>query len=163
MRGVVVVYVFADTLLLDAESLGLLHNQYLRAVAFGGEHLVVVLSWIINEVPDASRNGLLDVVQYQISAGICPEPFGNDVRGWYRNRVDRIIETVHNSVVRQNFGLSELWNTFPWTVGQMVDPLLWNPESGYDDGDFADYAVTTVGVGALSDPLASDFPALDER
>ncbi len=163
LDGGVAVCVFDDLLPLDAEALGWPRNQLLRAVAFGEEGLVVVSSWLIAETPDAGRNGLLHVAQYRISAGTYPEPFGNEVIGWYRNRVDRTVEIVHNSFVRQNSGLSEPWDPFPWTAGRMVDPLLWNPEFGYGGGgDFANYAVTTAGNAVLSDPLTSDLLRLDE-
>lgn len=164
LDGGVVVCVFDDRLPLDAEALGWPRNQFLRAIAFGEEQLVVVSSWLIGETPDAGRNGLLHVAQYQISGGAFPEPFGNEVKGWYRNRVDRTVEVVHNVFVRQNSGLAEPWQPFPWTVGQMVDPLLWNPEFGYGGGgDFANFAVTTAGNGVLSNPLGLGLGELDEN
>ena len=77
--------------------------------------------------------------------------------------VDRTVEVVHNVFVRQNSGLAEPWQPFPWTVGQMLDPLVWNPEQGYGGaGDFANYAVATAGNDVLSTPLTSDLAALDE-
>jgi len=164
LDGGVAVCVFDDKLPIDAEALGWPRNQQLRAIAFGDEMLVVVSSWLIAEAPDAGRNGLLHIAQYQVSGGTYPEPFGNEVKGWYRNRVDRTVEIVHNGFVRQNSGLAEPWGSFPWTVGAMVDPLLWNPELGYGGGgDFANFAVTTAGNGVLSDPLASNLGSLDER
>ena len=159
----VAVCVFDDKLPLDAEELGWPRNQFLRAIALGEERLVVVSSWLIAETPDAGRNGLLHIAQYQVSDGSYPEPFGNEVKGWYRNRVDRTVENVHNTFVRQNAGLAAIWQPFPWTVGQMVDPLLWNPEFGYGGaGDFANYAVATGGDAVLSNPLGSDLAGLDE-
>ncbi len=164
LDGGVVVCVFDDRLPLDAEALGWPPNQFLRAIAFGEQQLVVVSSWLIGEASDAGRNGLLHVAEYQVSGGQFPEPFGNEVKGWYRNRVDRTVEGVHNVFVRQNSGLAELWQPFPWTVGQMVDPLLWNPEFGYGGGgDFANFAVTTAGNGVLSNPLGLDLGELDEN
>jgi hypothetical protein len=163
LDGGVTVCVFAGRLPIDAEALGWPRNLQLRAIAYGQEQLVVVSSWLIGETPDAGRNGLLHVAEYQVSAGTYPEPFGNEVKGWYRNRVDRTVENIHNVLVRQNSGLSEPWQPFPWTVGQMVDPLLWNPEIGYGGGgDFANYAAATAGNVVLSDPLGSDLDALDE-
>ncbi len=164
LDGGVTVCVFDDRLPLDAEALGWPRGQFLRAIAFGEEQLVVVSSWLIGETPDAGRNGLLHVAEYQISGGTFPEPFGNDVKGWYRNRVDRTVEVVHNVFVRQNSGLAEPWQPFPWTVGRMVDPLLWNPEFGYGGrGDFTNFAVTTAGNGVLSDPLGLDLGELDDK
>lgn len=158
------VCVFDDQIPLDAQALGWAPGHFLRAIAFGEEQLVVVSSWLIAETPDAGRSGLLHVAQYQVSGGTYPEPFGNEVKGWYRNRIDRTVEVVHNAFVRQNTGLSEPWQPFPWTVGQMVDPLLWNPEFGYGGaGDFANYAVANGGDGVLRDPLNSDLTSLDER
>lgn len=163
LGGGVAVCVFDDLIPLDAQALGWPEGHFLRAAAFGEEQLVVVSSWLIAETPDAGRNGLLHVAQYQVSGGDYPEPFGNEVKGWYRNRVDRTVEVVHNALVRQNTGLSEPWQPFPWTVGQMVDPLLWNPEVGYGGaGDFANYAVTNGGNVVLSDPLGADLGSLDE-
>jgi hypothetical protein len=163
LDGGVAVCVFDDRLPIDAAALGWPRNLQLRAIAFGQEQLVVVSSWLIGETPDAGRNGLLHVAEYQVSAGTYPEPFGDEVKGWYRNRVDRTVETVHNAFVRQNSGLSEPWQPFPWTVGQMVDPLLWNPEVGYGGGgDFANYAAATGGNVVLSNPRGSDLAALDE-
>ena len=164
LDGGVAVCVFDDRLPFDAEALGWPRNQQLRAIAFGDEKLVFVSSWLVAVTSDAGRNGLLHIAQYQVSVGKYPEPFGNEVKGWYRNRVDRTVEVVHNAFVRQNSGLTEPWHPFPWTVGEMVDPLLWNPEFGYGgSGDFANYAVTTTGNGVLSDPLGSDLGTLDER
>jgi hypothetical protein len=163
LDGGVAVCVFDDELPLDNESLGWPATQFLRAASFGQDRLVVVSSWLISEAPDAGRNGLLHVAQYQVSGGTYPEPFGDEVKGWYRNRVDRTVEAVHNVFVRQNSGLAEPWQPFPWTVGQMVDPLVWNPEQGYGGaGDFANYAVATGGTEVLSTPLTSDLASLDE-
>ena len=163
LDGGVAACVFEDQIPLDAQALGWPDNHLLRAVAFGDERLVVVSSWLIGAALDAGRNGLLHVAQYQVSQGNYPEPFGNEVKGWYRNRVDRTVEVVHNSFVRQNSGLSEPWPPFPWTVGRMVDPLLWNPEFGYGGGgDFANYAITTTGNAVLSNPLESDLATVDE-
>lgn len=162
LDGGVVVCVFDDLLPLDAEALGWAPNQFLRAVAFGDERVVVVSSWLIAEASDAGRNGLLHVAEYQVTDGSYPEPFGDDVKGWYRNRVERTVEVVHNAFVRQNSGLSEPWQPFPWTVGRMIDPLLWNPELGYGGGgDFTNYAVANGGTAVLSSPHTSDLTLLD--
>jgi hypothetical protein len=159
----VVVCIFQDRIPMDAEALGWPQGQTLRAASFGEERMVVLSNWLIRFVPEAGYNGLLHIAQYQVSAGTYPEPFGNEVKGWYRNRIDRTVENVHNFLVRQNSGLAEPWAPFPWTVGQMVDPLLWNPEFGYGGGgDFANFAVAADGTGVLSDPLGSDLEALDE-
>lgn len=163
LDGDVAVCIFSDRIPLDAQALGWPEGQFLRAAAFGEERLVVLSSWLIGQVPDAGRNGLLHIAQYQISDGSYPEPFGNDVKGWYRNRIDNSVEIVHGFFVRQNIGLAEPWQPFPWTVGQMVDPLLWNPEFGYGGaGDFSNYAVTVGGTGLLADPFSFDLPQLDE-
>jgi len=159
----VTVCVFEDTLPLDATALGWPEGQALRAAAFGDERLVVISSWLIAEAPDAGRNGVLHVAQYQVSDGSYPQPFADDVKGWYRNRIDRTVEVVHNAFVRQNTGLAEPWPPFPWTTAQMVDPLVWNPEFGYGGaGDFTNYAVATAGSGVLSDPSESELGELDD-
>lgn len=160
----IAVCIFEDRIPLDAQALGWPEGQALRAVAFGEEGIVVLSNWLPQHVPDAGYNGLLHVAQYQVSDGEYPEPFGNEVKGWYRNRIDRSVEVVHNSYVRQNTGLAEPWPPFPWTVGRMVDPLLWNPEFGYGGGgDFANFAVARGPGGMLSDPMGADLEALDEQ
>jgi hypothetical protein len=158
----VVVCIFAEDIPVDGQALGWPEGQRLHAVAFGEEGIVVLSSYLIHVVPDAGRAGLLHVAMWQISAGTYPEPFGSDITGWYNNRANDQVEVVHSQFVRANIGLSEPWPPFPWTVGRMVDPLLWNPEFGYGgNGDFTNYAVAIAGDSVLSDPLGSDLEALD--
>jgi hypothetical protein len=160
----VAVCIFEDEIPLDAQALGWPEGQALRAVAFGEEGIVVLSNWFPVNVPDAGYNGLIHVAQHRVSDGAYPEPFGADVKGWYRNRLDRSVESVHNFYVRQNSGLAEPWPPFPWAVGRMVDPILWNPEFGYGGGgDFANFAVANGPAGLLSDPATADLDDLDEQ
>jgi hypothetical protein len=159
----VVVCMFQNNIPLDAQALGWPEGQALRAVAFADEGIVVLSNWFPRHVPGAGYNGLIHVAQYRVSDGDYPEPFGTEVKGWYRNRLERSVDAVHNFYVRQNSGLSEPWAPFPWTVGRMVDPILWNPEFGYGGGgDFANFAVANGPETLLSDPLGSDLETLDE-
>jgi len=159
-----VVCIFAGDIPIDAQALGWPEGHKLHAAAFGGERLVVVSAYLVGFVIDAGRAGLLQVAMWQVSGGRYPEPFGNDVVGWYRNRLGDQVETIHAQFVRANTGLSEPWPPlWTWDAGQMLEPLLWNPEFGYGgDGDFTNYAVALSGTGILSDPLAHDLAALDE-
>jgi len=160
----VAVCIFQDDIPLDAQELGWPEGQALRAVAFGEEGIIVLSNWFPVNVPDAGYNGLIHVAQYRVSDGEYPEPFGTEVKGWFRNRLDRSVEVVHNFYLRQNAGLSEPWAPFPWAVGRMVDPILWNPEFGYGGGgDFANFAVANGPDTVLSDPLGSDLETLDEE
>lgn len=160
----VAVCVFQDDIPLDAQALGWPEGQALRAVAFGEDGIVVLSNWFPANVPDAGFNGLIHVAQHRVSGGDYPEPFGTEVKGWYRNRLDRSVEVVHNFFVRQNSGLAEPWAPFPWTVGRLVDPILWNPEFGYGGGgDFANFAVANGDDTVLSDPLASNLETLDDE
>ena len=160
----VAVCIFEDDIPIDAQALGWSEGQALRAAAFGDEGLLLLSNWFVAAVPDAGYNGLLHLAQYRVSDGEYPEPFGNDVKGWYRNRLDGSVEVVHNFYVRQNTGLSEPWAPFPWTVGRMVDPLLWNPEFDYGGGgDFTNFAVAHGGTEVLSDPLQAELEELDEE
>lgn len=162
----VVVCMFEDRLPLDAQAIGWPEGQLLRAVAFGEEGMVVLSNWLPQHVPDAGYNGLLHVAQYQVSDGSYPEPFGNEVKGWYRNRLDRSVEVVHNFLVRQSSGLAEPLPSNPgiWVSGRMFDPILWNPEFGWGGGgDFANYAVANAGTDLLADPTAADLDTLDEE
>ncbi|MFH1105142.1 MAG: hypothetical protein V1757_09430, partial [Actinomycetota bacterium] len=83
----VVVCIFAEDIPLDAQALGWPEGQKLHAAAFGEDRLVVVSSYLIRYVPDAGRAGLLHVAMWQVSEGQYPEPFGDEVAGWYRNRL----------------------------------------------------------------------------
>lgn len=160
----VVICMFEDQIPLDAQSLGWPEGQALRAAAFGEERMIVLSNWLIQHVPDAGYNGLLHVAQYQVSDGDYPQTFGNEVKGWYRNRIDRTVEVVHNVLVRQNSGLSEPWPPTPWVDEAIADPLLWNPEFGYGGGgDFANFAVANGGNEILSDPRSTDVASLDEQ
>lgn len=159
----VTVCVFQDRIPIDSVALGWPEGQALRAFAFGEDRLVVISNWFpVNAIP-AGYNGILHVALWQVSDGDYPEPFGTEVKGWYRNRLDATVEVVHNFYVRQNSGLAEPWPPFPWAVGRMVDPILWNPERGYGGGgDFANFAVANGPDSVLSDPLGSDLESLDE-
>jgi hypothetical protein len=159
----VVVCIFADDIPLDAQALGWPEGQKLHAAAFGEDRLVVVSSYLIRYVPDAGRAGLLHVAMWQVSEGQYPEPFGDEVAGWYRNRLADRVEVVHSGLVRLNAGLSEPWPPGSgWDVGRMYGTLLWNPEFGYGGtGDFTNYAVATNGTGVLSNPSGYDLEALD--
>jgi hypothetical protein len=164
LDGGVVVCIFEDRIPLDADALGWPGSLPLRAGAFGDEGIVVLSNWLIQHVPDAGYYGLLHIAQYRVSDGNYPEPFGNEVAGWYRNRLNRSVESVHNIFVRQNTGLAEPWSPFPWTVGRMVDPLLWNPEFDFGGaGDFANFAVANGGNEVLSNPLGAGLEQLDEQ
>lgn len=160
----VTICMFQDQLPLDAEALGWPRGQQLRALALGAEKMVVLSNWFPRHVPGAGYNGILHVAQYQVSGGAYPEPFGNEVRGWYRNRLDRSVEAVHNSAVRSSAGLAEPFPTNPgfWVSGQMRDPILWNPEFGWGGaGDFANFAFSVGGRELFADPVSGDLDTID--
>jgi hypothetical protein len=160
------VCVFQDRIPLDAQALGWPEGQFLRAAAFGEEGIIVLSNWFPVHVPGAGYNGLLHVAQYRVSDGDFPEPFGNEVRGWYRNRLDRTVEVVHNAAVRSSAGLAEPIPTNPgiWVSGRMYDPVLWNPEFGWGGGgDFANFAFSVAGRSVFEDPVGSDLDDLDAQ
>lgn len=156
------VCIFDDTLPLDGDALDWPSSQRLRAVAFGEEKLVVLSAWLIGTVPEGGHNGLLHVAQWQASAGDYPEPFGNDVKGWYRNRLDGTVEAMHTLFVRQS--VAEPLAMIPWSAGEMTDPLVWNPEFGYGGGgDFTNFVVAREGVSILTAPSEADLVDLDRQ
>ena len=159
----VVVCIFDGDLPLDAQAMGWPEGQKLHAAAFGEDRMVVVSAYLIAVAQGAGRAGLLHVAMWQVSGGEYPQPFGDDVAGWYRNRIDDRVEPVHAQFVRANTGLSEPWPPFQWAAGRMVEPLLWNPEFGYGgNGDFTNFAVATAGTSILANPLGVDLATLDE-
>jgi len=156
------VCLFEDTLPLDGADYGWPPSLQMRAIAFGEEKLVVLSAWLIGVVPDAGHHGLLHVAQWQAANGPYPEPFGDDVKGWYRNRLGGTVEATHSFFVRLSIG--EPFPEIPWTAGQSADPMVWNAELGYGGGgDFANFAVSEVGSSVLTDPYSADLVALDEQ
>jgi hypothetical protein len=157
------VCIFDDRIPVDAQALGWPEGQSLRAIAFGEDRLVVLSSWLIGRVPDAGRVGLIHVALWQVSDGEYPQPFGEDVMGWYRARLDGSLDAVHRLFLRQQIGLTEPWPPFPWSTWNMADPILWNPEIAYGGaGDFTAFVVEREGVGFLSDPDPDELIRLDE-
>jgi hypothetical protein len=133
-------------------------------VAYGEERLVVLSSWLIGRVPDAGRVGLTHVALWQVSGGQYPQPFGDDVMGWYRARLDGTVDAIHRLFLRQQIGLTEPWPPTPWTDWKTDDPILWNPERSYGGaGDFTDFVVEQEGVDFLTDPDAAEIARLDEE
>jgi hypothetical protein len=156
------VCLFEDSLPLEGTDYGWPPSLEMRAIAFGEEKMVVLSTWLLGVVPDAGRHGLLHVAQWQATAGPYPEPFGDDVKGWYRNRLDGTVEATHSFFVRLSVG--EPFPEIPWTAGQSADPMVWNAELGYGGGgDFANFAVSEVGTSVLTDPFSADMAALDEQ
>jgi hypothetical protein len=156
------VCLFADELEIDAEALGWYPGLPLRAAAFG-EHGVVALSaWMTRYVQDAGVAGLIHVALWRAGEGAYPEPFGDDVVGWYLGRLNGTTEAIHNLYLRQQIGLREPWPPFPWTASTLADPLLWKPEYGYGGaGDFTDFVVGIEGSTFLRAPEEERLIALD--
>lgn len=163
LDGEVAVCIFAGGLPLDGEALGWHPGLALHAAAFGEEGLVVLSAVNVGPVADGARHGLIHVAQWRVSNGEYPQPFAEDVKGWYRNRLSGRVAAVRESMIRQNVGLTEPWPPIPWTSGTISDPLLWNPKFSYGGaGDFTAYAVGAGGPEVLSDPSASRLAPLDE-
>lgn len=156
------VCLFEDKLPLDGADFGWPPSLQMRAIAFGEEKMVVLSTWLIGLVPDAGHHGLLHVAQWQATGGPYPEPFGDDVKGWYRNRLDGTVEATHSFFVRLSIGSP--FAEIPWTAGRSADPMVWNAELGYGGGgDFANFAVSEAGTAVLTDPYSADLAALDEQ
>ena len=156
------VCLFEDTLPLEGVDYGWPPSLEMRAIAFGEEKMVVLSTWLIGLVPDAGHHGLLHVAQWQATNGPYPEPFGEDMKGWYRNRLDGTVEATHSFFVRLSIG--DPFPEIPWTAGQSADPMVWNAEIGYGGGgDFTNFAVSEAGTSVLTDPYAADMATLDEQ
>lgn len=148
----------------DAVELGWDEGKTLHTATFAAERVVVISAYLTNPSIDAGRNGILHTWLFNLTGGTYPEPLADEVKGWYRNRLERSVESVHLLFVRQNIGLVEPWPPFPWTIGRMVDPLLWNPEFSYGGaGDFANFVAATVGTGPLAAPRTDEIQALDAQ
>jgi hypothetical protein len=157
------VCIFDDRIPEDAQALGWPEGQLLRAVAFGEDRLVVLSSWLIGRVADAGRIGLIHIALWQVSDGEYPQPFGNDVMGWYRARLDGTLDAIHRLFLRQQIGLTEPWPPTRWTDWETDDPILWNPERSYGGaGDFTDFVVEREGLEFLADPDPAEIARLDE-
>jgi hypothetical protein len=158
------VCIFADRLPLDAEALGWPEGQALRAAVFPDEGLIVLSGWLIGVVEDAALVGVVHTAQWRSSGGAYPEPFGSEVIGYYRARVNGSAEATHNAFVRANTGLREPWDPIPWAGGTIPGMLLWNPEYGYGGaGDFAAFAAEATGGEVLGDPDVATLERLDEE
>jgi hypothetical protein len=157
------VCIFADDIPLDAEALGWYPGHPLRAVAFGEEGIVVISAWLPGLVPAAGNVGLIHVGLWQESGGSYPQPFADDVMGWYLGQLAGTTGAMHNAFLRQQIGMREPWPPFPWATSRIEDPILWNPEFGYGGaGDFTDYVVRSEGAAFLADPDPDRLVVLDE-
>ena len=118
----------------DAQAMGWPEGQRLHTATFGEEGLVVVSAYLTRVALDAGRQGVIHAWLWQLSDGNYPEPLADEVKGWYRNRLETTVEHLHTLYVRMNIGLTEPWPPTPWTAGQMRTDLLWNPEFSYGGG-----------------------------
>jgi|GEM_PF-1570461 len=157
------VCLFADEIALDAEALGWYSDHPLRAVAFGELGAVAVSAWMTRYLQDAGVVGLIHIALWRASGGDYPQPFADDVIGWYLGRLDGTTEAIHSIFLRQNIGLREPWPPFPWAISTLADPILWRPEFGYGGaGDFTSFVVAAEGAGYLASPDPDRLAALDE-
>lgn len=157
------VCLFADEVAIDAEALGWYPGLPLRAAAFGEEGVVALSAWLPRYLREAGVAGLVHIALWRTSAGAYPQPFADDVTGWYLGRLAGTTGAIHNIFLRQQIGLREPWPPFPWTVSTLADPILWKPEYGYGGaGDFAAYVVGAEGPGYLASPDADHLAGLDE-
>jgi hypothetical protein len=158
------VCVFIDKMDLDAQALGWYAGLPLRAVAFGEQGVVALSAWQTRYTADAGVVGLIHIALWRASGGSYPQPFGDDVTGWYLGRLAGSTEAIHNLYLRQQIGLREPWPPFPWSASTLTDPILWKPEYGYGGaGDFTDFVVGVKGVGYLAAPGLEELTALDEE
>jgi hypothetical protein len=157
------VCIFSDELPLDAEALGWYPGQELRAGAFGEQGVVVLSAWQPGLVTTAGNVGLIHVALWRASGGSYPQPFGDDVMGWYLGRLGGLTQEIHNVYLRQQLGMREPWPPFAWASTRIDDPILWNPEIGYGgSGDFTRYVVGVEGASFLADPDPALLTQLDE-
>lgn len=157
------VCLFIDEMDIDAVALGWYPGLPLRAIAFGQQGVVALSAWMTRYVEDAGVAGLIHVALWRASGGSYPQPFGDDVVGWYLGRLAGTTEAIHSLYLRQQIGLREPWPPFPWSVSTLSDPLLWKPEYGYGGaGDFTDYVTGVEGAGYLSAPDLDRLAVLDE-
>lgn len=157
------VCLFADEIAIDAAALGWDTSIPLRAVAFGEQGVVAVSAWLPRYLRAAGEAGLIHVALWRTGGGEYPQPFADDVTGWYLGRVAGTTEAIHNIFLRQQIGLREPWPPFPWSVSTLADPVLWRPEYGYGGaGDFTAYIVGVEGTSFLAAPDGERLAALDE-
>jgi hypothetical protein len=157
------VCVFVDEVHLNAEALGWYPGLPLRAIAFGEQGVVALSAWMTRYLQDAGVAGLIHVALWRASGGLYPQPFGDDVIGWYLGRLAGTTEAIHSLYLRQQIGLREPWPPFPWSVATISDPILWKPEFGYGGaGDFTDYVAGVEGAGYLAAPDPDRLAVLDE-
>jgi hypothetical protein len=162
MAGVEVC-LFVDELDLDSEALGWYPGMPLRAIAFGEQGVVALSAWMTRYLQDAGVAGLIHVALWRAGGGSYPQPFGDDVIGWYLGRLAGTTEAIHSLYLRQQIGLREPWPPFPWSVSSSSDPILWRPEFGYGGaGDFTDYVAGVEGAGYLAAPDPDRLAELDE-
>lgn len=161
--GGVEVCLFADEMDIDAEALGWYPGLPLRAAAFAEQGVVAVSTWLPRYTTDAGVVGLIHVALWRASGGSYPQPFADDVIGWYLGRLAGTTDAIHSLYLRQQIGLHEPWPPFPWSISTLEDPVLWKPEYGYGGaGDFTDYVVEAKGVGYLAAPDSEELVELDE-
>lgn len=154
--------IFPDEIPWDAQAMGWPEGKRLHTATFGEEGLVVVSAYLTRVALDAGRQGVIHAWLWQLSDGNYPEPLADEVKGWYRNRLETTVEHLHTLYVRMNIGLTEPWPPTPWTAGQMRTDLLWNPEFSYGGGgDFANYVAAVSGTGPLANPFGGELEDLD--
>jgi len=158
------VCLFADDIPIDADALGWYPGHVLPAVAFGADGVVAISAELLRYVRDAAIAGLVHIALWRASDGEYPQPFGDDVMGWYLGRVAGTTEAIHNVFLGQQIGRREPWPPFPWTAGTISDPILWNPQFGYGGaGDFTAFVVAAEGSAYLAAPDVGRLAALDEE
>jgi hypothetical protein len=158
------VCLFIDEMAIVAEALGWYPGLPLRAVVFGEQGVVAVSVWQPRFTADAGAVGLVHIALWRASGGSYPQPFADDVIGWYLGRRAGTTEAIHNLYLRQQIGLREPWPAFPWSVSTLSDPVLWKPEYGYGGaGDFTDFVVGAKGSGYLAAPALDELAGLDEE
>ena len=149
------VCLFEDKIPLDAQALGWPEGVYLRAAAFGEQGLVALSALNVGVVGDAGKAGLIHIALWRASGGTYPQPFGDDVMGWYLGRDAGATEAIHSLYLRQQIGLREPWPPFPWTVSKISDPILWHPDFGRGgSGDFTAY----VAAARRSNEVVEKYP-----
>ena len=157
------VCLFEDKIPLDAQALGWPEGVYLRAAAFGEQGLVALSALNVGVVGDAGKAGLIHIALWRASGGTYPQPFGDDVMGWYLGRDAGATEAIHSLYLRQQIGLREPWPPFPWTVSKISDPILWHPDFGRGgSGDFTAYVAAARGAAFLAAPSPDELATLDE-
>jgi hypothetical protein len=158
------VCLFIDEIDINTEALGWYPGLPLRAVAFGEQGVVAVSAWQPRYTADAGVVGLIHIALWRASGGSYPQPFADDVTGWYLGRLAGTTEAIHNLYLRQQIGLREPWPPFPWSTSALADPVLWKPEYGYGGaGDFTDFVVAAQGPGYLAAPGLEELAGLDEE